>query len=283
MNKTLIGKEDYLFLINDSCNELGSQCSEVIPNIKIPNHLDFNNYILIVFPNKSLILNQYLPERYNGKYRHAVNIYKRHLKEKLLDGYEYLKDENDVYYKTDTHINLKGGYIVYKKFIEKINELFNCNLEVEVINIEVKSCILKDLCRGVGDLTWEINLGNQVLDDITDNYYYSNDMLDFYIYYIIKNENSIKFLDYELNDNTLLLENQNTSWDILSKYIVYKKNEQCKHRVLIFYDSFLLSTLPLYLKLFSEVYLVKSVYRNDLIKLIKPKYVFEFRVERFMF
>ena len=249
MNKTLIGKEDYLFLINDSCNELGTQCSEVIPNIKIPNHLNFNNYILIVFPNKSLILNQYLPERYQGKHRHAVNIYKRHLKEKILDGYEYLKDENDVYYKTDAHINLKGGYIVYKKFIEKVNELFNWNLEVEIINIEVKSCILKDLCRGIGDLTWETNLGNQVLNDITDNYYYSNDMLDFYMCYTIKNENSIKFLDYELNDNTLVLENQNTTWDIVSKYIIYKKNEQCKHRVLIFYDSFLLSTLPLYLKL----------------------------------
>ena len=67
MNKTLIGKEDHLFLINDSCNELNTQCSEVIPNIKIPNHLDLNNYILIVFPNKSLILNQYLPERYKGE------------------------------------------------------------------------------------------------------------------------------------------------------------------------------------------------------------------------
>lgn len=283
MVKTLIGLNDYLFLINDSCKGLESQCSEVIPNINVPTHLAFNNYILIVFPNKSLIQNQYLPERYKGKYRHALNIYKSHLKEKLLDGYEYLKNENDVYYKTDTHINLKGSYIVYKKFIEKVNELFNLKLIVEIVNIEVKTCILKDLCRGIGDLTWVNNLGNQVLNDITDNYYYSNDMLDFYIYYIIKNENSIKFLDYELNDNTVVLENQNTTWDIISKYIIYNKNEQCKHRVLIFYDSFLLNTLPLYLKLFGEVYLVKSIYRNDLIKLINPEYVFEFRVERFLF
>lgn len=283
MIKTLIGKNDYLFLINDGCKELETQSSKVIPNIKMPSHLAFSNYILIVFPNKSLIQNHYLPERYKGKYRHRLNIYKSHLKEKLLDGYDYLKDENDVYYKTDTHINLKGSYIVYKKFIEKVNELFNLNLIVEIINIEVKTCILKDLCRGVGDLTWETNLGNQVLNDITDTYYYSNDMLDFYTRYIIKNENSIKFLDYKLNDNTLVLENQNASWDIISKYIIYKKNEHCKHIVLIFYDSFLLSTLPLYLNLFGEVYLIKSIYSNDLIKLINPKYVFEFRVERFLF
>lgn len=281
MNKTLIGKNGYLFLINDSCNELEAHCSEKIPNIKM--HQFLSNYVLIVFPDKSLMHKQYLPEIYNIQYRHALNIYKSSLKEKLLDGYEYLKDENDVYYKTDTHINLKGSYIIYQKFIEKINELYHFNLSVEKINIEVKQCILKDLCRGIGDLTWETNLGNQLLDDINDNYYYSNDMLDFYIYYIIKNENSIRFLDYHLNDNTLLLENQNTTWDIISKYVIYKKNENCKHRVLIFYDSFLLSTIPLYLNLFNEVYLVKTLYNNDLINLIKPEYVFEFRVERFLF
>jgi hypothetical protein len=281
MNKTLIGKNGYLFLTNDSCNELEAHCSEKIPNIKL--HEFLNNYLLIVFPDKSLMHKQYLPEIYNIQYRHALNIYKSSLKEKLLDGYEYLKDENDVYYKTDTHINLKGSYMIYEKFIEKINELYHFNLSVEKINIEVKQCILKDLCRGVGDLTWETNLGNQLLDDINDNYYYSNDILDFYIYYIIKNENSTRFLDYDLNDNTLLLENQNTSWDIISKYIIYKKNENCKHRVLIFYDSFLLSTIPLYLNLFNEVYLAKTLYNNDLINLIKPGYVFEFRVERFLF
>ena len=281
MNKTLIGKNGYLFLTNDSCNELESHCSEKIPNIKM--HQFLNNYLLIVFPDKSLMHKQYLPEIYNIKYRYALNIYKSSLKEKLLDGYEYLKDENDVYYKTDTHINLKGSYIIYKKFIEKINELYHFNLSVEKINIEVKQCILKDLSRGIGDLTWETNLGNQLLDDINDNYYYSNDILDFYIYYIIKNENSIRFLDYDLTDNTLLLENQNTTWDIISKYIIYKKNENCKHRVLIFYDSFLLSTIPLYLNLFNEIYLAKTPYNNNLINLIKPEYVFEFRVERFLF
>jgi len=281
MNKTLIGKNGYLFLINDSCNELETHCSEKIPNIKLKEFS--NNYLLIVFPNKSLMHKEYLPEKYNMKYRHALNIYKSHLKEKLLDGYEYLKDEVDVYYKTDTHINLKGSIIIYEKFIEKINELYSLNLSVEKINVEVKECILKDLCRGVGDLTWETNLGNQLLNDINDKYYYSNDMLDFYIYYIIKNENSIRFLDYDLNDNTLSLENQNTSWDIISKYVIYKKNENCKHKVLIFYDSFLLSTIPLYLNLFNEVYLAKTLYNNNLINLIKPEYVFEFRVERFLF
>jgi hypothetical protein len=280
MNKTLVGKEDYLFLINDSCKELETQCSNLIPNIKLP--VFFNNYLLIVFPNKSLIHKKYLPEQYNVQFRHALDIYKSNLKEKLLDGYEYLKDENDVYYKTDTHINLKGNYIIYKKFIEKVNELYLLDLNVEKINFEVKTCVLKNLCMGIGDLTWEKNLGNQLLNNIDDNYYYSSDISNFYIHYIIKNENNIRFLDYNLNDNTLLLENQNTSWDIVHKYIFYKKNENCKHRVLIFYDSFLLSAIPLYFNLFNEVYLAKTIYNNKLINLINPEYVFEFRVERFL-
>ena len=45
MNKTLIGKNGYLFLTNDSCNELESHCSEKIPNIKM--HQFLNNYLLI--------------------------------------------------------------------------------------------------------------------------------------------------------------------------------------------------------------------------------------------
>ena len=51
----------------------------------------------------------------------------------------------------------------------------------------------------------------------------------------------------------------------------------------IFYDSFLTNTLPLYLDLFENIYLVKNVYDNNIINKIKPNYVFQFTVERFLF
>ena len=74
------------------------------------------------------------------------------------------------------------------------------------------------------------------------------------------------------------------SWDILSNYILYQKNiSNNKFKVLIFYDSFLTSLLSLYLELFEEVYMSKSVYDNTIINTINPDYVFEFRVERFLF
>ena len=60
------------------------------------------------------------------------------------------------------------------------------------------------------------------------------------------------------------------------------KNIDKKHRVIIFYDSFLISTLYLYLKMFNEVYLIKTGYNPKFIKQLKPDYTFEFRVERFL-
>jgi hypothetical protein len=77
---------------------------------------------------------------------------------------------------------------------------------------------------------------------------------------------------------------QTAGWEILSKHIIYKTNSNTnKLKVIIFYDSFLLSIISLYMELFGEVYMIKSVYDNRLIEAIKPDYVFEFRVERFLF
>jgi hypothetical protein len=285
MNKTMIGKDNYLFLHNDSSKELEIHCNNLnlINDIKLSSYNKYRHkFFTVIYPGKCLIHKKYLPHPYNPKYRPGLQIYKKVFNNKLLDAYEYLKNEDDVYYKTDTHINLKGNYIVYKKFIEKINQLYNLDLIIEHINIEVRTCVLSDLSRGIGDLTWETNLGKQKLNDINDNYYFSNDLLDFSCCYVIKNENNIRFLTSTLNDETLLLENKIVGWDIFSNYIIYKKNNDRKHKIIIFYDSFLINILPLYLNLFNEVYLIKNVYSNNLIDLINPDYVFEFRAERFL-
>ena len=79
--------------------------------------------------------------------------------------------------------------------------------------------------------------------------------------------------------------NEFARWDIISKYIIYIKNENInpKIKVLIFYDSFLLHSLQLYFDLFYEIYFIKNVYNIETINLIKPDFVFEFRCERFLF
>lgn len=287
MNKTLIGKENHLFLINDSSNELKVHCNN-LELVKDKNLLqyNFNNFLLVVFPDKSVIYKKFLPDNYDIKYRPAFKIYKDKLQNRLLDGYKILKNEDDTYYKTDTHINLKGNYIIYINFITKINNLFNLNITPKKITILHKTCELSSLNQGIGDLTWASNLGKQVLNSVIDSYYFTNDFEFFYNTYTIKNDNKIRFLNYDLIDETLQLENNNefANWNIISKYIIYKKNigNVTKIKVIIFYDSFLLNILPLYLDLFYEIYMIKDIYSNKFINSIKPDYVFEFRVERFL-
>ena len=286
MNKTLIGKNNILFLNNDSCKELEVHCNNLdLVNDKNLSNYSFHNFFIFVFPNKSLIYKDYLPDKYKFKYRPALEIYKNKFKQNLFDLYEILKNEQDVYYKTDTHINLKGNYIVYKFFIDFLNKKLNMNIIARNIELKLKTCELSSVPYGIGDLTWKTNLGDQILNEKNDNFYY-NEYTDFYNTYKIQDEKNIRFLNYELIDETKILENQIAHWNIILKYIMYKNNNNnntVPFKVLIFYDSFLLNILPLYLELFKEVYLIKSVYNNKIINLIKPDYIFEFRVERFLF
>jgi len=286
--KTLIGKNNILFLTNDSGRELLIHCDNlnIVSDISLFRY-NFKNFMFFVYPDKSVLYKDFLPDNYVVKYRPGIEIYKNKLKDDIYDLYNILKDEVDVYYKTDSHINLKGNYIVYKFFIETINSRLNLKLVPKELNICVKSCILENLYLGIGDLTWPQNLGDQTLDNIEDNFYYSDELPFFYCKHKIKNDNDLRFLDYDLNDKTMLLENELVTWNIISKFIIYKKNndenKQNNIKALIFYDSYLLQNMQLYFDIFDETYFAKNMYSNDLINLIKPDFVFEFRVERFLF
>ena len=123
---------------------------------------------------------------------------------------------------------------------------------------------MSDLQLGIGDLLWESNLGDQYVEDHTDNFYYSDDIEYIYCKQKIQENDKLRILSKDLNDETNKLIGRNVSWEILSTYILHKKNI-CKNKlkVLIFYDSFLTSSLSLYLDLFEEVYMVKEIYNNS--------------------
>ena len=284
-NKTLIGKNGYLFLINDSGRELEIHCNnlDVIQDKEL-NRYNFNNYLLTVFPNKSLIYKDHLPDSYSIKYRPGINIYTKVLKNKIIDTYHVLKNQGDTYYKTDTHINMKGSYIVYKYFIDEVNKLYHLHIKPKHISILSKNCILTELPLAIGDLLWKQNLGEQVVENPIDTFYYSNDVEYIYCTHVIQTIDNIKILSKDLIENNSKLNGSVIDWNILSEYILYQKNESDnKYKVLIFYDSLLIPLLSLYLNLFPEVYMIKNIYNHDDIKRINPDYVFEFRVERFLF
>jgi hypothetical protein len=230
----------------------------------------------------------FLPDGFDMKYRPAFDIYNTYFENNLIDGLNVLKNEEDVFYKTDTHINLKGAYFIYCHFIDKVREKFNITVEKRKIVIhKVSVASLYELDLGLGDLTWNNNLGNQVLNSTEDTYYYSNNFIEIYLKYKISLNDPLRIFFIENNcfiDKTNYYKDTIMDWEILSKHILYKKNEnKPKYKCLIFYDSFLLSTLGLYLDFFEEVYLSKSVFTKEVIEIINPDYIFEFRVERFLF
>lgn len=282
MHKTLIGKSGYLFLQNDSCRELevhndnlclvSSNFYEKYENIK-------DKFLLIVFPNKSYMYSDFLPDGYNLKYRPGFDIYNNYLNQHILDGYQFLKD---------IIINNKGSLIIYNEFINKINKLFNLNISSQNYScnkIEVDN--LSSLGIGIGDLTWDLNLGDQVLETQKDTYYEIIDSEQLYVKYFFNDTSEIKSLECIDNciiDKTYENINKFLDWNIISKYILFKQNLNCcnKIKVVIFYDSFLSQTLQLYMNLFYEVYFVKACFDINIVNIINPDFVFEFRVERYL-
>jgi hypothetical protein len=246
-----------------------------------------NKMLIIVYPNKSFICKEFLPDGYDLKYRPGFDLYKEYFKENIIDGVDVLKDVSNIFYKTDSHINLKGSILMYYSFLEKIKKLFQ--IEVQPVNLTVQEKVVSSLTElelGVGDLTWDKNIYDQTLDSKEDVYYFSTDFKEIYLRYTISLDDPLRLLVVENNslvDKTDVCTNTLISWDTLLKFVLFKINPgKPSYKCLIFCDSFLLSTLGLYLEMFERVYLSKSVFKMQLVEIIKPDYIFEFRIERFL-
>ena len=286
MEKTLLGKEGWLFLKNDAARELEVHCNnlcipnEVVQRSRYATHL--HKYCLTIFPNKSYLYSVYLPDGYNAIYRPGFNVYKKMLKDHLLDGYEILKGETETFYKTDTHINFKGAYLVYREWVRHVNKLFS--LHIPILDVPILRKFLPSLAEvGVGDLTVDSNRGSVKIEDTSDAYFYTDSIAvtSPFLKYTI-GDGSIQLLSYTLENVTHTYHGKILDWNVLSKHVLFIKGGSGEKRVLIFHDSFLLSTMSLYMNIFNETYMAKHTYDPALVDLIKPDYVFEFRVERFL-
>ena len=138
------------------------------------------------------------------------------------------------------------------------------------------------------------NIGDLVINNTIDTYYYTDDIPYFYTKYLIDNNEKIIydntkifFIKAENNkiiDYTTKLVGNYTTWDIISKHIIFVENESIKNnkKILIFYDSFLLHSIQLYFNLFKYTFFSKTSISDEIIEILKPDYIFEFRVERFL-
>ena len=297
MNKTLIGKDGYLFLINDSNKELEihvngytTVCQDSFKKYK--KYLD--KFVIFIYPDKSYHLKNFLPDDIISQYRPGFLLYKEYFKDKLYDFTEILKHLEEPFYKTDTHINFLAGYYANYYFIEQINNLYNMNINFKKLDINKKKMCLLNLKLGIGDLLFKENIGDLVVNDNIDTYYYNDDIPYFYTEYFIDNNEKIIydntkifFIKVENNkvvDYTTKLMGNCATWDIISKHIIFVENESIKNnnKILIFYDSFLLHSMQLYFNLFKYTFFSKTCFSKEIIETLKPDYIFEFRVERFL-
>jgi hypothetical protein len=204
VHKTLIGKNGYLFLQNDSANEIQRHLtneSVILDKSLAKFDKVIDKYFITIFPNKSFACRSKLPDGYDLIYRPDFNVYQKKFGDHLLDGYEVLGDDVENYYKTDTHVNLKGSILIHYEFLKRINMLFGLNIEYKQYYIESKTTnnLSERFC--LGDLTSPINLGDQIITDTSDVYFYSNDIFNIYNNCIIKDEYEIRFL--KLKDNVI--------------------------------------------------------------------------------
>ena len=290
--KTLIGNNNWLFLINDTSKsiQIHNNNLDVIDKNSCNKYkllLHNNKILLIIFPNKEYVCKEYLPDKYNLQYRPGFDTYKSIFQNNILDGLQFVNVED--YYKTDTHMNLQGVYKIYKNTILYLNTQFKFNLSIKNIVLDSIETELGQLGIGIGDLTWDHNKGDLVLDNINDIFYSSPDITPLYCKYKIQDQNiyNLQILDYELNNITHELNGEILSWvNVVSSKIIHTtlSENECnnKLKVLIFYDSFLISTLSLWIETFHEVYLIKNTFDISFYNKIQPDLVLEFRVERFL-
>jgi hypothetical protein len=287
MHKTLVGKNGYLFLTNDTCNSI--QKHTILNENMNDNNLKrvYDKYkkdiVFLVFPDKEILCKKYLPDNISCEYRNELQVYKKYFGSKLIDPIEVL-DYTD-YYKTDTHINNKGALKVFNLFLETLQNNFSISFIFDNYYEEINVKSLNEIGRGIGDMTWERNLGNIKLDNTEDIYYKIN--CDGFVYHIYNNSmnDPYKILNYDLTDITDNIYDKQIGWNIISENILFKKNEKykIKKKVILFYDSFLAQTVNLYKNIFEEIYLIKSFHDEKIINKIKPDLIYVFCIERFLF
>jgi hypothetical protein len=282
--KTIIGKNNYLFLDSEIQRHTGHiGINQDFLKQKYLPHI--SKLLVVIFPDKCVVCKNKLPDNINCSFRDGLKNHKEVLQNNILDCFEECNKE-EMFYKTDSHMNLLGAEKVYKMFIKKMNNLFNLSINEKKINVkreEVNS--LSELDLGIGDLTWSTNLGDQKLETTKDYFFHSEEVELIFCRKKISNSEKLRILTRDLKDITKDVEGQRVEWNnIISPHILFQKNEQSKinKKVLIFYDSFLINTMSLYLEMFKEVFLIKTEFNGHYVNIINPDYVIEFRVERFL-
>lgn len=268
LKKSIKGKNNYLFLINDSNNELKQHFDENYEN-KFNENIFLNQlnekkdyceaknieYFFFLVPDKSLVCKEFLPFDSNYEKRNFKTV-----NNSLPDFIDYL--DHNCYFKNDSHINYEGGKKLAYCYLKYIDPYFDKDIFNKLINDQIISINSEHL----GDLIMEKNwsYSNIERDD------FPNDKV---IKYVNK---CLKLLNHKIPER----------FKQSVRETVYYKNEQglTNFKVLVLRDSsinLLKDVLSIY---FNEILLYWGYWSfdKDLIEWYKPDIILEIKTERFL-
>ena len=266
IGKTLIGLNNYLFLINDSNQELKQHYDSnfkdqvnindflkyINNNVELGNKYNFD-YNFFVMPDKSVVCGDNLPFEHIEQPLRIVN------KMKSIPDFVNVLDET-CYFKGDSHINYVGGLKLSLEFFKHTN----INIDEETIVNHLECSVVKDR---MGDLLSDANWGD--LNTQTKNFFLEDAI-------IYKNTN-LKYISHNLPCKYKYVYLRETEYYLNDHSLSTKK-------LLIFRDSSATFLIPFLSVYFKEILLYWDHFQfnTKLIEYYKPDYVFEIRTERFI-
>jgi hypothetical protein len=269
LNCTIKGKEDYLFLINDSSTEIRQHYDDSYSNIfRTEDFVDNYNfkkkfcddrnikYLFFIIPDKSVVCKDLLPFEVGNIKRNYDSI--KHLVPDFSDNLDHT-----CYFKTDTHINFLGGKELAYYFLNHINKDFQRD---DFEKLFEDNIIISEKFHD-GDLASE------------HNWSYSEDERNEFIKEKIMsfdNKNIVNFTD----DLPEEFEKHG------KRKAVFWKNEKSltDQRVLIFRDSSTSLLANVFAGYFRELLLYWDhwAFNEALVEWYKPDIIVEIRTERFL-
>lgn len=261
INGVYIGEDGMLFS-SDSLECNNEQIQKSINKFnEFAKEIDVESIFLGVIPSKDMIEKENFPINKNDESKEEIisNFQDGLDKESIkVIKFDNLSDQDNVFYKTDHHLNSKGIYLAYKDVVEAINSKFEIGkpLNEDMFNIETfENCYIGADGRKVGYLVKE-------LDDIT---VYSPKDINYKAY--------DSEVEYNLIDKSQISKDRfNNDYLVFmggdkSRVIIENEDSENDLRILTIGDSMDNPIIPMLVPHFKSIYSFDLRYNNiDIIK-----------------
>lgn len=269
LKKTIKGKNDFIFLINDATSELRQHFDATYQNkFKVNEFLEEyyfkkllfakNNidYYYFAIPDKSLVCKDFLPFKVNYIKRNVDKV------DEIIDFIEYLN--NRCYYKTDNHINNRGGEILSFKMLNYMDNDFTIKEWNNLMNNNVKDMKTQKNPELFSERNWSFSDKERRV--LSEKY------SDYFEYYV--KPSHAKDLEWDFPE--FIQNNERPT------YFTENKNSFTDKRILIFRDS-AFSVFKWYFSFYFKemcLYWDHGYLDEEIIKYYKPDIIIEARTER---